>query len=612
MPLVLFLAGVASVPAVGVESGPPFEHAANRLAAVLAMRYCLLIVKDGEVVHENYFHNDTHTMYELDSLGKTAVAQVRHSSAPPVRTCAPLFTATVAIRSIAQVVGVAVTRGLIDLDRPLLEYGVPPAADWNRSGVDWYPKVTARHLLTQTSGVGEFEPGTRFTYDSDEYIQHLSPLLTRATKMSAQKFATEHWAKPLGLPHYFALDDLDGEISAGGGQLGTCRDAAKIGALVTQRGWWQGEGANGSFDGSQLVGEPYMREMVTPSYPNVSSCYGLLTWVSQAHAQTTCAGPRWPGDFTDQGRYHTCDNVSISSTPLLGDGVSPIDTPGTVGIALGYLGKLAFMVPSLNLTILTIGSSWPATPSCGYDEAFSMSQAWRALEPIYKYYKEHPRIGLRRESSWFADSPISVERASAAAATTFTHTQERKKKMGHARLRGRESSRPYDSDTPNSRQPQSRAADRARATEWHSPGADVVAQPDADKVIGSCWNLCPPYQGAPHAVATVAHLCHARRFARRLTSLCAQHSSQPFARAQRSWGCRMSMFHQRRSPRVIRRATCATMCKLQHNTARRMHATAMDAAACAEHVRFRIGVQHRELERRICGQYAQALAAAST
>ena len=84
MPLVLFLAGVASVPAVGVESGPPFEHAANRLAAVLAMRYCLLIVKDGEVVHENYFHNDTHTMYELDSLGKTAVAQVRHSSAPPV------------------------------------------------------------------------------------------------------------------------------------------------------------------------------------------------------------------------------------------------------------------------------------------------------------------------------------------------------------------------------------------------------------------------------------------------------------------------------------------------------------------------------------------------
>ena len=80
LPLVLFLARVASVPAVGVESGPPFEHAANRLAAVLAMRYCLLIVKDGAVVHENYFHNGTHTMYEFDSLGKTAIAQVRHSS----------------------------------------------------------------------------------------------------------------------------------------------------------------------------------------------------------------------------------------------------------------------------------------------------------------------------------------------------------------------------------------------------------------------------------------------------------------------------------------------------------------------------------------------------
>ena len=368
----------------------------------------------------------------------------------------------------------AVTRGLIDLDKPLLEYGVAPAADWNRSGVDFYPKVTARHLLTQTSGVGEFEPGTRFTYDSDEYIQHLSPLLTIATKMHASKFATEYWAKPLGLPNYFALDDLDnGDISAGGGQLGTCRDAAKIGALLTQRGWWHGE--KGTRTGSRIVGEEYMREMIQPSYSNVSSCYGFLTWLSQTHAKTTCAGPKWPGDYTDRGQYHSCDNVSIASTPLLGDGIISIDAPESVGIALGYLGKLAFMMPSLNLTILTIGSTWPATPACGYDEAFSMTQAWRAVEPVYKYYKEYPLVDVPDEAAWLSDlrSIAAGSHATVSEASGHVHTPRGKGRVSQYKPDGRKAPR-VD----------------ARTAEAGSPGADAP-----DNVIGSCWCLCPPYQG---------------------------------------------------------------------------------------------------------------------
>ena len=37
-------------------------------------RYCLLVVKDGEIVHESYFANTSETVYESDSLGKTATA----------------------------------------------------------------------------------------------------------------------------------------------------------------------------------------------------------------------------------------------------------------------------------------------------------------------------------------------------------------------------------------------------------------------------------------------------------------------------------------------------------------------------------------------------------
>ena len=36
----------------------------------------------------------------------------------------------------------------------------------------WWPQLTLRDVLSQTTGQGYAEPGTAFTYDSDEYIAH--------------------------------------------------------------------------------------------------------------------------------------------------------------------------------------------------------------------------------------------------------------------------------------------------------------------------------------------------------------------------------------------------------------------------------------------------------
>ena len=49
-------------------------------------------------------------------------------------------------------VGVAVRHGIVDLDTPIAEYGVTPQANWNITGVDWFPSVTLRTLLAQSSG----------------------------------------------------------------------------------------------------------------------------------------------------------------------------------------------------------------------------------------------------------------------------------------------------------------------------------------------------------------------------------------------------------------------------------------------------------------------------
>lgn len=51
--------------------------------------------------------------------------------------------------------GLAVQDGILDIDKPIKEYGVKPQAIWNASGPDYFNNVTIRHLLAQSSGYGK-------------------------------------------------------------------------------------------------------------------------------------------------------------------------------------------------------------------------------------------------------------------------------------------------------------------------------------------------------------------------------------------------------------------------------------------------------------------------
>ena len=55
----------------------------------------------------------------------------------------------------------------------LESHGVRPNADWG-PGNSFFPKVTIRHVLGQVAGSGKYHPGVAFTYDSDDYLQHVS------------------------------------------------------------------------------------------------------------------------------------------------------------------------------------------------------------------------------------------------------------------------------------------------------------------------------------------------------------------------------------------------------------------------------------------------------
>ena len=68
------------------------EEAAEAVGRIRE-RYCFLVFKGGALIHETYYHNTSETLYETDSLAKTMIAQL---------------------------VGVAVTRGYLDLDVPVV------------------------------------------------------------------------------------------------------------------------------------------------------------------------------------------------------------------------------------------------------------------------------------------------------------------------------------------------------------------------------------------------------------------------------------------------------------------------------------------------------------
>ena len=258
-------------------SSAKLREAAKLLKEAVPHRYCLAVIKNGFLVHEEIFYNTSATKYRTQSAGKTMVAAM---------------------------FGTLVQRGLLDLDRPLASYGVPRNATWNLTGVDYYPQVTARHLLSQASGYGRVPPGSMFTYDSYEYIQHLSSLIRNAThgEQSPTKYATQAFAEPMGFPDIFRDDsyiyDMAGEdISAGGGQMMSCLDVARVGQLLLNKGAWRGAGAErgDSKADERLLPESYVEQMLSPSFPKANMGYGFLTWLNRKPnaSNTDCCAPRW-------------------------------------------------------------------------------------------------------------------------------------------------------------------------------------------------------------------------------------------------------------------------------------------------------------------------------
>jgi len=235
-------------PTQGWQSSTPEEQgfdSTKTAAGLQVMRdkniniHSLLVVRNGKVVVDAAFYPyDGSTVHDQASVTKSIMAGL---------------------------VGIAAEQGKLSLDAPMLSF-FPDRTVANRDALK--ERITVRHLASMSSGLEctaerdeetlqqmqaspdyvQFildrkvvaEPGTRFIYCSPA-IHLLSPILQRATGMTALEFARQNLFAPLGIQDALWESDPQGFSDGWGDLYLHPRDMAKIGYLWLNKGQWNGQ-----------------------------------------------------------------------------------------------------------------------------------------------------------------------------------------------------------------------------------------------------------------------------------------------------------------------------------------------------------------------------------
>ena len=258
----------------------------------------LLIIKEGEVVYEEYFNGNSQT--------------TRHISW------------SVAKSFLSSLVGIAVNDGLIDdINDPITKY----LPDFKNTG---YDGIKIKNILQMSSGVLFNEDyadpnsdinkfgvaiarGTSFrdfaktlTKDKEQgtynhYVsidsQMLGLLLDKVTDMPLREYLQMHIWEKIGMEDeaYYLADNEDVDLALGGLNA-TLRDYAKFGLLYLNKGKWDNEQVvpEAWVDASHAMDLPHLQPGAGDDLSSSDWGYGYQWWV-----------PGFPNtDYTASGVYN--------------------------------------------------------------------------------------------------------------------------------------------------------------------------------------------------------------------------------------------------------------------------------------------------------------------
>lgn len=241
-------------------------------------------------------------------------------------------------------VGIAHTRGLLDLDDPVCAH---LGGGWSGAPPEHERAVTVRHLLSMTSGLDDAlravaPPGERWDYNLGAGYHTLKRVLVAASGLSLDRLSRDWLFDPVGAADTaWAARALPAVVPEGlrpmlcypdgaplEGLHTTARDLARFGLLVLAGGVW---------DGVDLGLAAYLAEALVPSSAH-NPAYGLLWWLNGRSWQLA---PRNP-------------------TPV--EGWLVPDAPADLVAALGALGRSVHVVPSQGLVVVRTGADPGDTP----------------------------------------------------------------------------------------------------------------------------------------------------------------------------------------------------------------------------------------------------------
>ena len=300
--------------------------------------HCLDVVRDGKIA------------YEAGYGGRTA------------ESVQDIFSATKSIASV--LVGIAQDDGDLKITDRASTYvvewkGSPAQAVTIKdllsmdSGREWSPAIDYVQLLgsaDQTAfalGLKQTTaPGTVWAYNNSA-VQTLESVLQKATGVDVAMFAKERLFDPLGMTQTKLGRDRAGNAQTYEGATSTCRDLARFGQLLLNKGRWGTQ---------QIVSSAYLHDATAVSSTHLNDGYGYLFWLNH---------------------FGVIDDPLVATS--LKDAASPTRTRGRIATGapnsmywvLGLGNQIVQVDPGSGTVVVRLGTAQarPTPPTFGPEEA---------------------------------------------------------------------------------------------------------------------------------------------------------------------------------------------------------------------------------------------------
>lgn len=396
--------------------------------------HSFLMIRGGYVVVDAYFYPyDGKTVHEVASVSKSLMTTL---------------------------IGIAADQGKLKLDDPMLSF-FPDRTIANRDARK--EKITVRHLASMSSGLdctaeGDertlsemrvsqdwvqfaldrkvmWEPGTQFVYCSPA-IHLLSPILQKATGMTALEFAKKYLFEPLGIREVLWATDPQGYNRGSEGVYLHPRDMAKLGYLWLNKGVWEGK---------QIVSKQWVEDSVKVQIKTGGGDdYGYGWWVATDEpaaynaigrgGQRIIVVPGWNLILVTTGGGYSFDQIEPWVRSILGDinKTLPANAEGVaklkaaVGAVVQPPAPKAVTLPQTAKTIsgktmvfgqnpygwesITLAFDNSAVATLKLKLSGSEMASWPiALDGVYRFFAGQYGLPMGLRGTWADDKTFVVE-----------------------------------------------------------------------------------------------------------------------------------------------------------------------------------------------------------